>query len=416
MDTLPAELKQHICDVLDYEDLKAIRFVNKKWAHVAALYLFIKITITPLSLDRLRLIAQHEVIAACIKEVVFYADLLPSIPPEMWHEELIRRTRTWTMEEESFRFQNYVVAYREQQRLRENNHKLSREIVDFSIPMLRRLQSLRLSTAENFHLCEDVDDVIDNESCLNKKWSEVWADLRRHALDKDGASQRDFEISTQFINLLHALATSGVHIRKLSLWEINLSVWQSGLQLRREPYCVGLKTLTTFLLETFVFFPQLDSTADGTSEVRALGMLLEGAQSLQTLNLHGYPSDHSRIDLLHCFRPALPKLSKLSLFGITTTEQNLIETLQGFRATLTRLDLKFISLTDRNTGRPTCSWYQFFAKMPESLPHLLELHLRHLEYRVPGPRRRWSRSKLESSYLKAVEHAIMSRTDMPQST
>lgn len=235
-------------------------------------------------------------------------------------------------------------------------------------------------------------------------------------MDNNGASRRRTEISTQLNNLLNALATSGVHVQKLSLWDISISVWQSGLQLRPEAHCAATRTLKTIFLETSVVLRESNGTADGTSEAKALGMLLEGAHSLQTLRLYWNPSTHSRTDILPCFRPSLPKLSRLSLFRITTTEQNLIETLQGYRATLARLDLKFISLTDRNTGQPLCSWHHFFLKIPEILPHLLEIRLRNLEYQVLGPQGQWSRSKLESPCLKAVEHAIMYGTDMPQST
>ena len=66
MEKLPVELKQHICDLLDNEDLRSMRVLNRTYAHVAALHLFGEIFITPLSLERLRLIAQHEFIATCV--------------------------------------------------------------------------------------------------------------------------------------------------------------------------------------------------------------------------------------------------------------------------------------------------------------------------------------------------------------
>ena len=404
MKHLPVELKQHICSVLDYEDLKSIRLVNKECAHVAVLYLFRRISVTPICLERLRLIAQHKVFATCIKEVDFYADLLPSIPPEIWHERLVRGSRPWTTEEESFRFQNYVLVYHEQQRLRENNHKLSREIIDWSIPKLRGLQWIRVFTGENSCLRNEKD----NKRFPNQQWSKAWNDLRIHALDNGGALLRGTEISTQLTNLLNALATSDVHIRKLSIWNVSVSIWQSGLQHRPEAHCAALRTLKTLFLENSKEF---SSTAD----VKTLGMLLERAQSLQTLKLHWNGNKFSQTDILQCFRPSLPRLSRLSLFDIRTTEKNLIETLQGYRATLTKLELVHISLTDRNTGPPFCSWHHFFRDMPEILPHLRKIHLRLLQYKIPR-RGRWSRSQLESPYLEAVEHAIMNGTEMPQST
>lgn len=129
MEKLPPELKQHICGLLDKKDLKSIRILSRTWAHIAAIHLFEEILITPLSLERLRLIAQHEIIATCVKCITFHADLLPSVLPEMWHERWVLRHSWWGVkEDDSFRFRQYVLAYREQQRLRENNHKLSREI------------------------------------------------------------------------------------------------------------------------------------------------------------------------------------------------------------------------------------------------------------------------------------------------
>ena len=147
MEKLPVELKQHICGLLDDNNLKSVRILDKTWANIAALHLSEEILITPLSLERLRLIAQHEVITRCVKPITFYAELLPSILPEMWHEHRIQRDLRWGMkEDDSLRFRRYVLAHREQQRLRENNYNLTRMIVNLSIPMLKRLQGLKLAT------------------------------------------------------------------------------------------------------------------------------------------------------------------------------------------------------------------------------------------------------------------------------
>lgn len=405
METLPAELKQYLCDFLDCEDLSTVRVVNKTWAHVAALQLFEGITITPLSLERLRLIVQHEVIAKCVKRISFHTDLLPSILPEMWHEGLIRSSRTWTVEGQALRYHRYVLACREQQRLGENNHKLNREIIELSIPILRRLQCLQLTVGGDLH----VSHQIDSPRRPNQQWSKVWSDLRRHVLDEQGASQRETEISKQFTILLNTPAMSGVHIRKLSLINISVSVWHRALQLRQEPYCAGLTTVKSIYLDDLVFFRHLHHTADGHCEVKALGMFLEAAQSLQTLKLHGKLGGFSPNDFLQCFRPSLPKLSRLSLSANTATERSLIDTLMTYRATLARLNISLVELIDGNTG----SWHQFFRRVPESLPCLFDVRLRSLYACVPGPRGRWSLYRSEPPYLKAVEHAILTGTDIP---
>lgn len=363
-------------------------------------HIFEEIIITPLSLERIRLIAQHELIATCVKSVTFYADLLPSILPEMWHERLISETQMRTMEEASFRYQRYVLAYCEQQRLCKNNHKLNREIIDLSIPMLRRLQRLKLTTGgHSLHVHQ-----VDNSSRPNQQWSKVWFDLRRHALDEQVSSRRETEIARQFTHLLNALASSEVYIRKLSLTTFCTSVWQRGIQLSPEPYCAGLRRLNTICLDTPVFFRHLHSTVDRQGEVKALGMLLEGAQSLQTLKLHGN-AVHPKNDFLQ---------SRLSLLGITATEKHLIDTLLAYRATLARLDLVMVSLDDSKTGQSIGSWHQFLRRVPESLPHLRDIRLRSLYHRVRGPRARGSQGRLEPLYLKAVEHAINNGTNIPQ--
>lgn len=405
MDTLPAELKRKICSLLYREDLISIRVVNKSWAYLAALQLFQELTITPLSLERLRLIAQHEVIATCIKSIIFRADFLPPIRPEMW-----------ILGEEHPLFQRYVRAYCKQERLRENNHKLSREIIDFSIPMLKRLEWLRLAIGKGERLFLSKD----NSSHPNQQWYEMLYDLDLHVPDRPGAAQRDTEISKQFTHILSALANSGVHLQKLSITSISANVWLRGLQLLREPYRTGLTTLKTVFLESSGFFRHLHGTPDGHCGIKALAMLLEEAQSLQTLKLHEKENEQSRTqnDFLQCFRPSLPKLSRLSLHGITATEQNLIDTLLAYRATLARLDLTMVSMADSNTGQSTGSWYQFFRRVPESLPCLLDIRLRGLYYSVPmlGTRRRCYRGKLEAPYLKAVEHAVINAIDIPQPT
>ncbi|KAF6233925.1 hypothetical protein HO173_007755 [Letharia columbiana] len=142
-------------------------------------------------------------------------------------------------------------------------------------------------------------------------------------------------------------------------------------------------------------------------------MLLEGAQSLETLKLHGN-AIHPQNDFLQCFRPSLPKLSRLSLFGITATEKHLIDTLLAYRATLARLDLVMVLLDDSKTGQWMGSWHQFLRRVPESLPHLRDIRLRSLYHRVLGPRARGSQGGLEPLYLKAVEHAINNGTNIPQ--
>ena len=407
MDTIPAELKHYLCSFLDYEDLSTIRLVNRTWAHVAALKLFERITITPLSLERLRLIAQNSIINTCVKRITFHADLLPSILPEMWHERSILNSRT---EERSLRFNRYVLAYREQQRLRENNHKLNREIIGLSIPMLQRLQWLKLTVGGDIRLCHQID----NSKRLNQQWSKVWYDLRCHVLDKQGASRRETEIARQFTNLLNAPAMSGVRIRNLSLTSISTSVFQRAIQFRQEPYYAGLTVVKRVVLDISVFSTHLDHTADGHCEIEALGIFLEGAQNLQILKLHGNLGGFSRNDFLQCFRPSLPKLSELSISCITVTEQDLIDTLMTYRATLAKLDINVVELADSNTGQPMGSWHQFFCRVPESLPFLCKVRLRHLYTCEPGPRGRWTSDRFDTPYLKAVEHAILNGTEIPQ--
>lgn len=167
-------------------------------------------------------------------------------------------------------------------------------------------------------------------------------------------------------------------------------------------------------LESSVLFRHSHCRADGYCDAKALAVLLEEAQSLQTLKLYGEDGDK---DFLQCFRPSLPKLSELCLFGVTTTEQNLIDTLLAYRTTLARLDLKMVALA---VGQSSGSWHQFFRRVPESLPCLLEICLRSLHYieqpAWPAFGFLWFQHKLEPPYLKAVEHAIMNGTDIPEPT
>lgn len=91
MEKLPVELKQTVCGFLENKDLRIIRPLNRIWARIGALHLFKSILIMPLSLERFKLIAQHEYIATCVRALTFCTDLFPSILPEMWHEEIIRK-------------------------------------------------------------------------------------------------------------------------------------------------------------------------------------------------------------------------------------------------------------------------------------------------------------------------------------
>lgn len=321
METLPAELRLHICGLLDREDLSSVRLVNKTWSHLTAWRTFEQITITPLSLERLKPIAQHEVIAKCVKSITFHADFLSMTLLEVGRELLFRRSRTWTMEETSFHFQTYVFVYQEQQCLRENHYKLYKEILDLSIPMLRRLQCLKFEIGGN-RRPEYLDTYT---SRPNQLWSNKWYHLVRHGLGKFGVSRREFEISRQFTHLLNALASSDIEIGELSLRGNKTSVWPGVLQLRQESYCAGLTALKTITLESSCISGHLHNSANRHCEVKTLGLLLEEAHNLQTLTLHGEARPHILTDFLMCFRPSLPKLSNLCLFGIATSDQNLID-------------------------------------------------------------------------------------------
>ena len=306
MEKLPPELKQHICGFLDFDNQRSIRVLNRTWARVAAAPFFEKILITPLSLERLRLIAQHEYIATCVKCIIFYADLVPcSVLPENWLEGPVQRVQFWGTDEDFFRCQRFALACREQQHLRENNHKLNKEIIDLSIPMLKGLQCLKLATRGP--TCFSYE--IHKNFRSNQLWSRVWYDLEDNVQDNSGnsgASQREIEISNQFAIVLNALANSGVHIRKLDLMGISLGVLQKVLQPSREPYCPPLSTLKSVFLDTTLISRQLHNTTDGHCELKALHMLLEEAQSLQTLKLDGimgWGCEKPRADILKFFRP-----------------------------------------------------------------------------------------------------------------
>ena len=192
------------------------RLVNKVWTQVAASHLFEEFLLTPLSLERLRIISQHEHIATCVKSINFYAHLLPFILPEMWDSPY----------------------------------------------------SLGICT----------------------------------------------------INLVDIVRS-------------NLSVSSS-----------------------------------------------EQAQNLQKLKLHAFPSEYRNNDLLRCLCPSLTKLSMLKLYGITTTEESLIDTLLIYQATLTRLNMMSVYLADRNTGRPMISWTFLFNRISDCLRYLLEIRLNNLKY------------------------------------
>lgn len=121
MESLSAELKLHVFGLLCYQDLKSISLVNQTCALLAALHVFGRVTLIPLSLERLGLVAQREFVATCVKFIYFHADLLPLMLPELWHEEFAQRCLMETLEEESFQYHRYVLTYKEQQPLRGNN-------------------------------------------------------------------------------------------------------------------------------------------------------------------------------------------------------------------------------------------------------------------------------------------------------
>ena len=278
--------------------------------------------------------------------------------------------------------------------------------MDLSIPMFRKLLSLKLVVQSEANGSDQK-----NSSRQNQQWFKVWDDLNCYALDPREAFRPETDTSRHLTILLRALAYSDVHIQKLSLRSRG---WQRRLQTRQEPPRGGLTALKTLSLDISVFDNRMQSTADVHCNVKALSMLLEGAQNLQTLKLHESPCQRLRIDILQCFRPSLPKLSSLSLYGITASEQDLIDFLLAFRAALAILYLGQVSLADGNTGQRMGSWDQVFRRVSGEFLCLNKIHLRSLHYRP----QRWRRPRgtLESTYLESIEHAILKGTDIPQST
>lgn len=211
------------------------------------------------------------------------------------------------------------------------------------------------------------------------------------------------------------MSTPSVHIQKISLRNRStkkLAAWQINLEPPRQPLCAGFAaSLNSFFLDTDLFLTHSHNTTDGHCEIETLGMLLERVQNVQTLKLHGN-SLRPQADFLQCFRPSLPKLSRLFLFGITTSEQDLTEFLLNHRATLASLKLTLVSLTDSNPGQSTDSWYQVSREVSQKFPSLGEIDLACLAY-CPGARPERS---LDKTYLIAVEHAILNGTDIPQRT
>ena len=335
--------------------------------------------------------------------MIFYPDLLPSILPEMWHESLIQRDDWWELEvNNTFRFQRYVLAYREQQRLCENNHKLRKEIVSLSIPMLKSLQWLKLATGGPKNLAPQI---VSGRN-PNQQWARVRYNLGRHVLDERETSRWKTEVATQFTVLLNALADSGVHVRKLNLITISLGVYRRILRLRQEPHCAQLSALKSVFLDTSVISRHWHNTANGHCRVRTLSMLLEEAQNLQTLEMHGGWRDHPRPYFLQCFRPSLPQLTTLSISSMTATEEILIDTLMAYRASLARLDLLRFELADSNFGESMGSWPHFFHRVPETLPCLLEIRLRDLRYSVRVDLGAVCRPRLPPLYEEYVEFAL----------
>lgn len=271
--------------------------------------------------------------------------------------------------------------------------------------MLKRLQWLKMGTGSTEYLYETVG------GCgPNQQWARVWCNLEAYELDKRGASRRKTETSDQFTILLSALGNSGIHIRKLDLTNISLGILRRVLPLRREPYCAQLSTLKSVFLDTSVIYKHRHNTADGHCRVKALGMLLEEAQNLQTLELNGLMRYRPRPYFLQCFRPSLPKLTTLSIFGMAATEQDLINTLIAYPS----LDLLRFELADGNYVQSKGSWPQFFRRVPETLPCLLENRLRDPSDCVRVSPSEVRRPSLQTLYIRYAELASSNRIDIPQ--
>ena len=397
MSSLPAELESLVCSFLDIADLKAARQVNKRWAHISGPFLFEELWITQPTLQKLQDVSCHETLRFHVKKIVLHILPVPVLPWFAWKVDKRLKFLRKHPEELAIKLPRYKLLYDEQQRFAGSDLGVAtmRRAFD-KLPQLFWLEGRAIPPPEQRR-----------QYFLPPIGSPgYWDDHEIYRYIQGWISIRDVKDAMKFMGeTLRGLfqTRSGLKIKHFIP-----GVLCSQCITRPNQLMPGL-ALPEHLqgLEVHIRFD------DWVNEhMSGLQNTLSKTVCLERLLLNMGPRrTHVRCDFLEGFRPSLPKLEHLEIFGGHTTEYSLTSLLTQFIGSLRSLRLDMVSLINQPLGQQSTSWSQNLSIFLSEEGGLARITLTDLSYFHPDT---WSKTWLTAQCLLSIQDAISHKAALPE--
>ena len=399
MSSLPAELESSICGFLSITDLKSARQVNKRWEYIANPFLFEELWITQATFQILEDVSCHETLRFYVKKIVLNVLPVPVIPPTAW-EDLIR-LRSWHMspEELALKFQRYKLLYDEQQRFASSDLGVAtmRRAVD-KLPQLLCLEGQAMAPAKQpmrYFVPSPSSPGYLDDLAIYHFVEALWL-----------ISRRDFrDAKTSMRKTLTGLfqSRSGRKIKQFSpgfLYSQFITMpSQPMLGLGLYEHLKALEVQIMFRIDIAMQMSGLQNTLSKTPYLEKLVLIM------------GHGRTCTCPDVLEGFRPSLPKLEHLEIWGGPTTGYTLISLLTQFTGSLRDLTIGNVSLVDQPLGQHSISWSQLLSIFVSEEWNLSRITLKDLSYFYRAIRtRKW----LTTQCLLSIQDAISQRAALPE--
>ena len=350
IDELPTEILCLIFEFVPKYILKTARCVSKHWAAVAAVHLFDTVVISPQekNLEVFRTVCDHEIFSKYVRIVCYDAT---------WFHKLRSLEDYEYMLKEMFDLDNFVVdvtpevlaegfeLYRRhcEDQIRILNSGADYEALVHGFANLPGLQTIIFSHTWDTYDAENPPRALAAMGPLCRGWN------RLH-LRPDISEPNEYIKNLPLQNIVHALAHTRRQINALMhLIHPELLVGSTWPQRSHQVLPEHLLYVARGLKSLYLYLPDIEP---GTSEQRRFSRFLRSAVNLESLDIACYT--YKLIDD-KLAKHRWTKLRSLSIFGIVTTEDELLDFLFRHSATLQVLNFGNIDLTE---GK----WFKFFDR------------------------------------------------------
>ena len=389
---LPVELEISVCGYLSIADLKSVRQVNKRWAYISAPFLFEELCITQATLQILENVSCHETIRHFVKTIVIYILPVPVTTPTAWKDSTHLRSLHMSPEALALKFQQCEFLYDEQQRFASSDLGIATmiEAVD-KLPQLVCLETPGLPPP-----AQRMQYFLPLLGCRDCR--EFFNDLQIYRYVQRSISIEDVRDAMKLMdNTLTGFfqTRSSQKIKHFSPGFIHSpSISRPTQSLRR-------RNLPEYLQALEVHVPFY-----GTIDEHMLGLhdALSKTLCREKLVLGiGPRRSHACGDTLKLFRPSLPKLEHLEIYGGHATAHSLTSLLTRYIGSLRSLRLDMVSFIDQPPGQRPNSWLQMLLVFLSEKGSLARVTLTDLSY---SPLNSWHYTRMTPQSLLSIQSTV----------